>query len=147
MRTARRPVAARYAAVALLVSWAVRAAPAGAEGAPQLLLPLVAVITAAQVTGTLPGGAGIASRPARYGHTIPFLPRQLQIPDTYADAEQDFVTIDRSRPPIDADRYVWVDLLPRRQRGWMASVAYDQESRGPLSSDDDLLSVVLEYHF
>jgi hypothetical protein len=147
METARRPVAARYAVVALLVSCAVRAAPAGAEGAPQLLLPLVAVLTAAQVTGTLPGSAGVASGPTRYGHTIPFLPQQLQIPDVYAEAEHDFVDIDRSRPPVDADRYVWVDLMPKRQKGWMASVAYDQESRGPLAGDNDLLSVVLEYHF
>jgi hypothetical protein len=146
MTDARRHVAARYVLAALSLSWWLPATPAHAEGGPQLILPLVAAITAAQMAGSLPR-SDARGGPLRYSGRIPFLPEQLQIPDAYADAEQDFIDLDRSEPPIDGDRYVWVDLLPRKQRGWMASLAYDQESRGPLADDDDLLSIVLEHRF
>lgn len=146
MKIARRHVAARNVLAALVVTIGVRPAPVYAgEGGPQLVLPLVAALAVASAVRGLPAGesGGRLDRLRRPSA----LPQQLQIPDVYANRERDFIDPTRSNPLVDEDRYVWIDLLRRKRLGWMASVAFDTETRGPVPGTSRKLSLVFEYEF
>lgn len=145
MTITRSHAATRKTLAALGVSLLLRAVPAHADGSPQLLLPLVAALAAASAAQGLPQTHGAAD--ARHREMLRWLPKQLQIPDAYADAEQDFIDVRRSFDPIDADRIVWLDFFRRPQRGWMASLAYDEEVRGPLAPTDDVIRIYFEHRF
>ena len=146
MSIARRYVAARYVLAALVATVAGSSAPVRADGGPQLILPLVAALAVASAARGLPMEQG-APGARRFGG-LGFLPEQLQVPDLYTEAEQDFGDyLDQFEPPVDDDRYVWIELLPRRRNGWMASLAFDEESRGPLAGSNGLFSLELDYRF
>jgi len=130
-------VAAVTAALALPLS------AAHAEDRPKLLLPFMAALWA---EGRAPTGSGSTARsaPSRTG-LLKLLPSQLQVPDGYA--EDPYAPPPRFAAPVDSSRFVSFDLFRRARRGWMASLAYDGERRGPLAGSSDLLSVVIEYRF
>jgi hypothetical protein len=121
------------------------AAPVAAEGGPPLVLPLVAALTVASAASGLPGMG--AANDSRHRELLRFLPKQLQIPDGYADADEDFIDVDRSYEPVNADRIVWLNLFPKPKRGWMPVFAYDEEVRGPHADTDDVLRVYVEHRF
>lgn len=146
MTLARTRAATRNALVTLGASLSLLLPlPARADGSPQLLLPLVAALAAASAAQGLPEARAAAD--PRHREMLRFLPKQLQIPDGYRDAEQDFVDVRRSFDPVDADRIVWLDLLGRPRRGWMASLAYDEEVRGPLAETDEVFRIYFERRF
>jgi hypothetical protein len=73
------------------------------------------------------------------------LPRRVEIPDMY---KQEFdITLRDYVAPVNADRVVALDLLPKPYRPWTATLAYDEEKRGPLPGDGDVLRFVLERKF
>ena len=78
---------------------------------------------------------------------LALIPKQIQIPDVYLNAEQDFIDLHRRMEPLDTDRIVWFELFRRTRRGWMPALVYDEEERGPLADTDDVLRVMLEYKF
>jgi hypothetical protein len=145
MTFARRHAAARNA-IAAAVALAMPLATACAESGSDLLLPLMTAIALASIDqgyGGTPQSPLTAVPAPRRQATL--LPSQLRIPDGYA------VDIDVPRPryvvPVDSDRIVAVDLFRRRRRGWMASLAYDEEARRPLPGSSQVLSLTAELRF
>jgi hypothetical protein len=73
------------------------------------------------------------------------LPRRVEIPDMY---KQEFdITLRDYVAPVNGDRVVALDLLPKPYRPWTATLAYDEEKRGPLPGDGDVVRFVLERKF
>ena len=111
-----------------------------AGGEPQLLLPLVAAITL---------GASAVSGAHQMAHRssgqLSIIPPGMHIPDLYA------IQYDRDparfAQPIDNDRLVSLDLLPRPHRGWMPSLAYDDESPQVLGRSSTVIRLTIEYDF
>lgn len=88
------------------------------------------------------------SLPLRFG-SLPtreqILPTRVEIPDMY---KQEFdITLRPWVAPVNGDRVVAFDLLPRPYRPWMATLAYDEEKRGPLPGDGDVVRLILERRF
>ena len=151
MTLAPRHPAARNALAALLVSQALIAPIALAEGEAQLILPLVSAmafgVAAAQATRAQSSNSApplTVAPPPRPG-AVSLLPHRLDIPDGYAEH------LDSGPPrfvaPVDRDRVVGLDLLGGQRRGWTAEAAYDEEKRGPFHGTADVLRIVLEYRF
>jgi len=46
--------------------------------------------------------------------------------------------------PVNGDRVVAFDLLPRPYRPWSATLAYDEEKRGPLPGNGDVVRLIFE---
>ena len=68
-----------------------------------------------------------------------------EIPDLYA---QEFdITLPPYAAPVNGDRVVAFDLLPRPYRPWIAQLAYDEEKRGPLPDHGDVIRLILERRF
>jgi hypothetical protein len=145
MNVARHGAAARNALAAAIMGLTLGPAPAAADGAPELILPLVtaaAVVSAArsapqQVAIMQPGGRPVLS----------LLPEQLRVPDGYEYDAEDYIAPRRTKSPLDSDRIVSLDLLGRPRRGWRAALAYDEETRGPLTSTGDIVRFVAEFRF
>ena len=73
------------------------------------------------------------------------LPKRVEIPDMY---KQEFdITLRDYVAPVNGDRVVALDLLPKPYRPWTATLAYDEEKRGPLPGDGDVVRFVLERKF
>jgi hypothetical protein len=141
----RRFAALRNGIIALTACSTLHAAPVWAEGGPQLILPLVVALAGASTAKNVADQVGEKGR--RQRGVLRYLPSQLGIPDAYADAEQDFIEVHDPVLPVDADRIVWLDLMGRRRRGWMASVVYDEETRGPMGHSTTLIGVIAEFKF
>jgi hypothetical protein len=138
------PTASRGLVVAI-VTLGLRAGAAHAQSGPELILPLVTAIAVASAAANAP--AYIAGAKASDGRPLlSIIPRQIDIPDAYEYDVDDF-TFRRSIAPIDPDRLVAFDLNRRPQYGWTASIAYDDESRGPMGYDSDVVTFELEYPF
>jgi len=105
---------------------------------PQLLLPLLGAIAITRTAFFLH-----ASRPPA-GKFQGMLPDSLHIPDLYAvDVERD---APRFAEPIDRDKLVSLDLLPRPVKGGMLSLSYDDES-ARLGKSSKLFRLVFEMRF
>jgi len=147
MSSARRHAAARNS-LAAIIALAIPLASASAENGPELLLPLVTAIALASATqgGVTSSSATmtLSAAPAPHG-SLSVLPSQLRIPDGYAEDVD--IPLPRYAEPLDSDRIVSFDLFRRAKRGWMASLAYDQESRCPLPGSNTVLSLVAEFQF
>jgi hypothetical protein len=142
--TSSRPTASRGLVVAI-VALGLRAGAAYAQSGPELILPLVTAIAVASAAANAP--AYIAGAKASDGRPLlSIIPRQIDIPDAYEYDVDDF-TFRRSIAPIDPDRLVAFDLMRRPRHGWMASLAYDNESRGPMGYDSDVVTIEFEYPF
>jgi len=73
------------------------------------------------------------------------LPRRIEIPDMY---KQEFdITLRPYVAPVNGDRVVAFDLLPGPYRPWSATLAYDEEKRGPMPGDGDVIRFILERKF
>ena len=136
-----RPHAATRKSVAALATMLMSSAlPAFADGPPQLLLPLVTALAVASVASG-PASDVVGSRNTER-ELMGLLPNQLRIPDGYE--VEGYIRPHRRVVPLDADNYVSVDLLRRRRSGWMPSLSYDAETRGPLAGSSNLFSLVIE---
>lgn len=128
-----------------MIALGLRAGAAHAESGPQLILPLVTAIAVASAAANAP--AYIAGAKAAGGRPLlSLIPKRFEIEDGYEYDVDDYVGR-RSFAPVDGDRIVSFDLLRRPHRGWMASLAYDEETRGPLKSGDEVLTFEVEYPF
>jgi len=145
MTLAPAKAATRIALAAVGLSLLAPAPVAAESSGPPLVLPLVAALTVASAFRGLPEASN--ARDPRHREMLRFIPKQIQFPDAYADAEHDFIDVRRSFEPVNRDRIVWLDMMPRPRRGWMASFAYDQEVRGPLAPTDDVLRIYFEHKF
>jgi hypothetical protein len=135
----------------LLLGLAVPTTNAIAGDVPPLTLPvgaaLALVVSAVEARH---GGITLPVRPSSMrtrNHPPPpsFIPRRIHIPDSYSE---EFERPLRSWvAPTDSDRIVSLDLFPRPQRGWMISVAYDEESSGPYTTADQVFGITFEYEF
>ena len=138
----RRAAALNALAAFLTVALMLPAPLARAESGFNLVLPLVAAVALAsgqQARASLSPSGAPALRRSR------LLPTFLHIPDGYAEDYD--VDPPRFAAPVDADRFLSIDLLRRPRWGWMPTVAYDEESRGPLSRTSGILSFAVEYDF
>jgi hypothetical protein len=137
-----RPTASRGLVVAI-VALGFRVGAAHAQSAPQLVLPLVTAIAVASAAANAP--AYIKGAKASDGRPmLSIIPRQIDIPDAYEYDVDDF-TFRRNIAPIDPDRLVAFDLINRPRHGWTASLAYDNESRGPMGYNSDVVTFEVEY--
>jgi hypothetical protein len=84
---------------------------------------------------------GIRSIPTR----AQILPNRVEIPDLYA---QEFdITLRPWVAPVNGDRVVAFDLLPKPYRPWIATLAYDEEKRGPFPGDGQVVRLIFERKF
>jgi hypothetical protein len=73
------------------------------------------------------------------------LPTRIEIPDLY---KQEFdITLRPWVAPVNGDRVVAFDLLPHPYRPWSATLAYDEEKRGPLPGSGEVVRFVVERKF
>jgi hypothetical protein len=145
MSFARRRTAVRNRLLAAVALLALGVIPVRAQGGPELILPLVTAIAVASAANhAVPRQVGTLGRGGR--PMLSLLPERLQIPDGYEVDLEDFLPARRTSP-LNGDRIVSYDLTQRARRGWIFSVAYDQESRGPLGGSGELLTLVAEYRF
>ena len=129
----------------MTVALVTRAAPALADGAPNLVLPLVTAIAFASAASEAPrqvATLGPGNRPL-----LSLIPKQVHIVDGYEYDFDDYVGLRRPRNLVDSDRIVSYDILRRPRRGWMAFVAYDEEYRGPVTGRSDIVRIGLKRRF
>jgi hypothetical protein len=142
---------ARHAAArcGLLVTLAVapQAAPTFAAD-DSLYLPLVET---AKITETeeQPRTGKVRHGVAMHFGSLPtreqILPTRVEIPDLY---KQEFdITLRPWVSPVNGDRVVAFDLLPRPSRPWYATLAYDEEKRGPLPGTGEVIRLIFERRF
>ena len=142
---------ARHAAArcGLLVTLVIGPQPASVLATDDpLFLPVQEAVKIAEVeeqprTGTVRRGPSM-----RFGG-LPtreqILPKRVEIPDMY---KQEFdITLRPWVAPVNGDRVVAFDLLPAPYRPWVATLAYDEEKRGPLPGNGDVVRFVLERKF
>src|SRR5689334_22351034 len=143
MNLARHRAATRNAVFVAVVGSLFLAAVGRAESQVELILPLVRAMAFGVAAARASTPQQVAPGPfsARIqGRPLTFLPKALQIPDGY-DIEYDFGT-PRYMTPVGRDRIVSYDLLPRARRGWMASIAYDEESHRPIQGTGDVIRLL-----
>ena len=147
MRFARH-FAARCEVLAVLAAVGAQAGSADAADDDFLFLPVAIAAhlsEPARQPPTQPVVRAIAARPDRLPSRAQILPTRVDIPDLY---RQEFdVTLRRWVAPVNADRVVAVDLLPKRYRPWLATLAYDEEDRGPLVDQGDAVRLSVERRF
>ena len=73
------------------------------------------------------------------------LPKRVEIPDMYKQ-EYD-ITLRPWVAPVNGDRVVAFDLLPKPYQPWTATLAYDEEKRGPLPEGGDVVRLIFERKF
>ena len=148
MSHAQRSAAARNRVAATLVAFALPLATARADGTPTLILPLAttAAIFAAEKPRRPPPRITFVTSGTVPRQRLGLMPSQLHIPDLYSQ-EVD-VNLPSYVEIVDNDKLVSFDLMRRPQRGWMASIAYSSEQRGPLpQGGGTLFSLTAELKF
>jgi hypothetical protein len=128
-----------------MVALLLQAAPARADGAPNLILPLVTAIAFASAASNVP--RQVATLDPGRRPLLSLLPKQVQIVDGYQYDFEDYVGLKRPSDMVDSDRIVSYDILRQSRRGWTAFVAYDEEYRGPLTSRSDVLRIEFKHRF
>lgn len=134
----------------MLITAAIALQPASARaGEDNLFLPVAEAVRISEPVEQTRTGTGTVRRGISLGRSLPtraqILPSRVEIPDLYA---QEFdITLRPWVAPVNADRVVAFDLLPRPYRPWTALLAYDEEKRGPLPGSGDVVRFVLERKF
>ena len=146
MRIASRCAAPRNGLAAILVALVFHAAPALAEGGPELILPLVTAIAVASAASKVPHQVATLEPGRR--PILSLLPSQVHIEDGYEIDVDDYIGRRRPVALIDDDRIASFDLFSRPRHGWMMTFSYNDESRGKLSSHQgELLLFELKHRF
>src|ERR671930_1152982 len=138
-------VAAQNSLAATMVALLLQAAPARANGAPNLILPLVTAITFASAASNVP--RQVATLDPGRRPLLSLLPKQVHIVDGYQYDFEDWVGLKQPRNLVDSDRVATFDILRRPRRGWMAHVAYDTEYRGPVTGRSDVLRIEVRHRW
>ena len=138
-------VAAQNSLAATMVALLLQAAPALADGAPNLILPLITAIAFASAASNVP--RQVATLDPGQRPLLSLIPKQVHIPDGYEYDFEDYVGLKRPSDLVDRDRIVSYDILRQPRRGWTAFVAYDEEYRGPLTSRSDVLRIEFKHRF
>jgi len=138
-------VAAQNGLAATMVALLLQAAPARADGAPNLILPLVTAIAFASVASNVP--RQVATLDPGQRPLLSLIPKQVHIVDGYQYDFEEYVGLRRPNDMVDSDRIVSYDILRQSRRGWTAFVAYDEEYRGPLTSRSDVLRIEFKHRF
>ena len=138
-------VAAQNGLAATMGALLLQAAPAHADGAPNLILPLVTAIAFASVASNVPQQVATLDPGRRL--LLSLLPKQVQIVDGYQYDFEDYVGLKRPSDMVDSDRIVSYNILRQPRRGWTAFIAYDEEYRGPLTSRSDVLRIEFKHRF
>ena len=159
MTIARRRAAARNGLAAILVvlaaippvafaggafSGAFGGAFAG-EGGQNFVLPLVTALAVASAAHKVPQQVGVMKADGR--PLVSLIPSRVQFEDGYEIDVNDYIGIHDPVDGVDVDRIASFDMLPHRQKGWMALFVYDTERRGPIESRDDVLRLMLDYRW
>jgi hypothetical protein len=145
MDDARHAAATRNRIAAIVAAMSLLPAPVLAEGGPQLILPLVTALAVASAAAKVP--QQVATLQPGHRPLLSLIPSQVQFEDGYEIDVEDYIGRRRPVALADADRIVSFDVLRRRRHGWMTSLAYDEETRGPLSRSDEVVRFVLDYRF
>jgi len=145
MESVRRHAAARNGLAAMMVALALQTTPALADGAPNLILPLVTAIAFASAASNVPQQVATLDPGGR--PLLSLIPQQVHLVDGYQYDFESYVGLRRPNDMVDSDRVVSYDILRRPRRGWMAFVAYDEEYRGPLTSRSDVLRIEFKHRF
>jgi len=146
--TVLRCVPVRNGLAAAIVAAAMGVAPAHAESAPDLVLPLVTAIAFASAAAKVPhlvatlqpGGRPLTS----------LIPSRIEFDAPYAlDAEDLETYIGRRRPAaiLDSNRVVWFDVLRRPESGFTVALDYDDESRPPHRASSQVFRLVIDRRF
>jgi hypothetical protein len=144
MKIARRRAAARNA-LGALIALVLAPLPAWAESGENLILPLVTAIALASAASNAPRQVAMIEP----GHRplLSLLPSEIRLEDGYQLDVDDYMGRRPHVGLLDADRVASFDFLHRPRSPWTASVAYDTETRGPLHGSEDVMRLLLEYHF
>src|SRR5438034_3536794 len=102
-------VAAQNGLAATMVALLLQAAPARADGAPNLILPLVTAIAFASAASNVP--RQVATLDPGRRPLLSLLPKQVQIVDGYQYDFEDYVGLKRPSDMVDSDRIVSYDIL------------------------------------
>ncbi len=145
MDSVRRRAAVRNGLAAIMAALLLQAASALADGAPNLILPLVTAIAFASAASDVPRQVATLDPGGR--QLLSLIPKQVQIVDGYQYDFEDYVGLKRPSDMVDSDRIVSYDILRQPGRGWAAFVAYDEEYRGPLTSRSDVLRIEFKHRF
>ena len=137
--------AVRNGLAAIMAALLLQAAPAFADGAPNLILPLVTAIAFASAASDVHRQVGTLDPGRR--PLLSLIPKQVHIVDGYQYDFEDYVGLRRPKDMVDSDRIVSYDILRQPRRGWMAHVAYDEEYRGPVTGHSDVLRIELKRRF
>ena len=143
--SARWRAAVRNGLAAIMAALLLQAAPALADGAPNLILPLVTAIAFASGASNLP--RQVATLDPGRRPLLSLIPKQVHLVDGYQYDFEDYVGLRRPNDMVDSDRIVSYDILRRPRRGWMAYVAYDEEYRGPVTGRSDVLRIEFKHRF
>ena len=144
MDSVRRRAAARNG-LAIMAALLLQATPALADGAPNLILPLVTAIAFASAASDVHRQVGTLDPGRR--PLLSLIPKQVHIVDGYQYDFEDYVGLRRPNDMVDSDRIASYDILRRPRRGWMVYVAYDEEYRGPVTGRSDVLRIELKRRF
>ena len=133
--------AVRNGLAAIMAALLLQAAPAFADGAPNLILPLVTAIAFASAASDVP--RQVATLDPGRRPLLSLIPQQVR----YQYDFEDYVGLRRPHDMVDSDRIVSYDILRQPRRGWMAFIAYDEEYRGPVTGHSDVLRIELKHRF
>jgi len=145
MDSARRRAAVRNGLAAIMAALLLQAAPALADGAPNLILPLVTAIAFASGVSNVP--RQVATLDPGRRPLLSLIPQQVHIVDGYQYDFEDYVGLRRPNDMVDSDRIASYDILRQPRRGWTAFIAYDEEYRGPVTGRSDVLRIELKHRF
>jgi hypothetical protein len=145
MSIARQRAAARKGLTLIVAALTIAPPAVWAESGPQLILPLVTALAVASAAAKAPQQVAVM-QPGRRP-VLSLIPSQVKIEDGYEIDVEDYIGRRRPNAVADSDRIVSYDVLRRRRKGWMTSLVYDTEHRGPLHSTDDVLRFVVDYRF
>src|SRR3989442_12334169 len=101
-----------------MVALLLQAAPARADGAPNLILPLVTAIAFASAASNVPRQAATLDPGRR--PLLSLLPKPAQIVDGHQYDFEDYVRLTRPSDMVDSDRIVSYPTLRNPRRGWTA---------------------------
>jgi len=145
MDSTRRRAAARHGLAAIVAVLLLQTTPALADGAPNLILPLVTAIAFASAASNVP--RQVATLDPGRRPLLSLIPKDVHIVDGYEYDFEEYVGLRRPRDMVDRDRLVSYDIPRMPRRGWTAYVAYDEEYRGPVTGRSDVLRLELKYPF
>ena len=144
MTLARRHVAARNGLAAIVAALALGGGLALAEGPPQLILPIMTAMAVASAASTVPQTVAMDSQ---HRPILSLLPSQLEFEDGYGIDVDAYIGRHAPVALVDVTRIASFDLMRHRRWGWMASVAYDEESAKPMPKWDQVFRFVIERRF